>query len=75
MTARVSRGRILCVKSPTVTRFEQFLADERVAGIPSAVEVVRSDEGGKFRGNFAKLCSRHNIRPEFTTADSAKFNG
>ena len=62
-------------KSDAVTLFEQFLADERVAGIPSAVEVVRSDEGGEFRGDFAKLCRRHNIRQEFTTADSAKFNG
>ena len=28
-------------KCDAVTLFEQFLADERVAGIPSAVEVVR----------------------------------
>ena len=46
-----------------------------MAGIPSAVEVVRSNEGGEFKGDFAKLCRRHNIRQEFTTADSAKFNG
>ena len=46
-----------------------------MAGIPSAVEVVRSDEGGEFKGDFAKLCRRHNIRQEFTTGDSAKFNG
>ena len=62
-------------KSDAVTLFEQFLADERLPGIPSAVEVVRSDEGGEFKGDFAKLCRRHNIRQEFTTADSAKFNG
>ena len=62
-------------KSDTVTLFEQFLADERVAGIPSAVEVVRSDKGGEFKEDFAKLYRRHNIRQEFTTADSAKFNG
>ena len=49
-------------KSDVFTLFEQFLADERVAGIPSAVEVVRSDEGGKLIGDFAKLCRRHNIR-------------
>ena len=42
-------------------------ADERVAGNPSPVEVVRSDEGGEFKGGFAKLCRRHNIRQEFTT--------
>ena len=39
-----------------------------------AVEVVRLDEGGEFKGDFAKLCRRHNIRPEFTTTDSAKCN-
>ena len=48
--------------SDTVTLFEQFLSDERVAGIPSAVEVVRSGEGEEFKGGFAKLCRRHNIR-------------
>ena len=62
-------------KSESATRFRQFLADEHVARIPSAVEVVRSDEGGEFKGDFAKLCRRHNIRQEFTTADSTKFNG
>ena len=62
-------------KSDTVTLFEQFLADERVAGIPSAVEVVRSHKGGEIKEDFAKLYRRHSIRQEFTTADSAKFNG
>ena len=61
-------------KSDVVTLFEQFLADERVAGIPSAVEVIHPDEAGEFKGDFAKLCRRHNIRQEFTTADGAKFN-
>ena len=63
------------LKSDSVTLFEQFLADERVARIPSAVEVVRSDKGGELKEDFAKLYRRHNIRQEFTTADSAKFNG
>ena len=62
-------------KSDTVALFEQFLADERVTGTPSAVDVVRSDEGWEFKGDFTKLCRRHNIRQEFTTADSAKSNG
>ena len=62
-------------KSDAVARFEQFLADKRVAGTLSAVKVVRSDEGGEFKGDFAKLCRRQNIRQEFTTANSAKFNG
>ena len=61
-------------KSDAVALFEQFLVDERVAGTPLAVDVVRLDDGGKFKGNFAKLIRRHNIRQEFTTADSSKFN-
>ena len=61
--------------SNTFALFEKFWADERVAGTPSAVEVVRSDEGREFKGDFAKLCRRNNISQEFTTADSAKFNG
>ena len=43
-------------KSDTVALFEQFLADERAAGTPSAVEVVRLDGGGEFKEDFAKLC-------------------
>ena len=62
-------------KFDTATLFEQFLADERVAGVLSAVEVVRSDEEAEFKGDFLKLCRRHSIRQEFTTADSAEFNG
>ena len=62
-------------KSDAVALFEQFRADERVAGTPSAVEVVRTYEGGEIKGDFAKLCWRHNVRQEFTTADSAQFNG
>ena len=45
-----------------------------MARIPSAVEVIHSDEAGEFKGDFAKLCRRRNIRQEFTTADSAKYN-
>ena len=62
-------------KSDTVALFEQVLADERVAETPSAVEVVRADEGGEFKRDCDKLCRRCNIRQEFTTAGSAKFNG
>ena len=61
--------------SDTVALFEQFLADKRVVGKPSTVEVVRLDKGGEFKGGFARLCRRHNTRQKFTTADSAKFNG
>ena len=62
-------------KSDTVALFEQVWADERVPGTPSAVEVVRTDEGSEIKGEFAKLCRRHNVRQEFPTADSAQFNG
>ena len=61
--------------SDIVALFQQFLADERVAGSSLAVEVVRSDEGRQFKGDSANLCGRLNIRQEFTTADSAKING
>ena len=62
-------------KSDTVALFEQFWADERVPGTPSAVEVVRTYEGGEIKRDFAKLCRRHNVRQEFTTADIAQFSG
>ena len=57
--------------SDTVALFEQVLADERVTGTPSAVEVVRSDEGGELKGDFTKFCRRHDVRQEFTTANNA----
>ena len=62
-------------KSDTVALFEQFWVDERVAGTPSAVEVVRSDGGGEIKGDFAKLYGRHNVRQEFTTAGIVQFSG
>lgn len=37
--------------------------------------MVHSDEGGGFKADFAKLCTRHHVHQEFTTAYSAKFNG
>ena len=61
-------------KSDKLALFEQYLVDKRMAG-PSAIELVRSDEGGDSKGNFTKLCRRHSIRQEFTTDDSANFNG
>ena len=76
-TSRFTRTYVMRQKYDTVAPFEQFLADERVTGTPSAVpsvEMVRSDEGGEFKGDFAKLYW-HEIRQDFTTADSSKFNG
>ena len=62
-------------KSGTAALFEQSMADECVTGNPSAVEVVRLDEGGGFKGAFENFCRRHNIRQTFTIADSAKSSG
>ena len=45
-------------KSDTVALFEQFLADECVAGTPSAVKMIRSDEMGELKGDFVKLCRK-----------------
>ena len=61
-------------KSDTVTLFEQFWANKRVADTPAAIELVRSHEEGNCKGDFAKLFRRHIILQEFT-ADSANFNG
>ena len=36
--------------------------------------MVHLDEEREFKGDFAKLSRRHNIRQDFTTADSAKLN-
>ena len=62
-------------KSGTVALFEKFMADECVTGNPSAVEVVRLDEGGELKGGFEKFCRRHNIRQTFTIAGSSKSSG
>ena len=62
-------------KSDTVALFEQSLADKRLAGTPSAVEVVRLDEGGKFNGDFAQnsvrgtAFVRSSVRSRFRNAD------
>ena len=48
-------------KSDTFAPFEHFLVDEHVKGTSSGVEVVRSGKRGEFKGEFAKLCRRHNI--------------
>ena len=56
ITSRASCGCALCVKtSDTVALFESFLADKRLAGTPTSVDVVRSGERGKLKGDFAKL--------------------
>ena len=46
-----------------------FLASVRADGIPSLVEIVRSDNGGEFfGGKFASVCNELLIKQEFTPA-------
>ena len=46
-----------------------------MAETPLEEEEIRIDAVDGFRGDFAKLRRSHSIRQEFTTSDSAKFNG
>ena len=56
--------------------FMQYLAEYRFTGVPSPVEVVRTDDAAEFKGGaFADLCRERRIRQEFTTADSPQLNG
>ena len=53
-----------------------MLADARADGVPSKVEIVRSDKGGEFfGGEFGEVCKQHCIKQEFTNADSPQQNG
>ena len=52
------------------------MADVRADGVPSEVEIVRSDNGGEFFGSeFGEVCKQHCIKQEFTNADSPNQNG
>lgn len=64
-------------KSDATEAFKQFLADVRADGVPSTVEIVRSDGGGEFcfDGDFGDLCRDRGIKQELTTADSTEMNG
>ena len=63
-------------KSDAADAFRKFLADVRADGVPSKVEIVRSDNGGEFfGGEFGEVCKQFCIKQEFTNADSPKQNG
>ena len=52
------------------------MADARADGVPSKVEITRSDNGGEFfGGELGGVCRQHCIKQEFTNADSPKQNG
>ncbi|CAN0386005.1 unnamed protein product, partial [Laminaria digitata] len=63
-------------KSDAADAFRKLLADVRADGVPSKVEIVRSDNGGEFfGGEFGEVCKQFCIKQEFTNADSPKQNG
>ena len=63
-------------KSDAADAFRKFQADMRADGVPSKVEIVRSDNGGElFGGDFGEVCKQVCIKQEFTNADSLKQNG
>ena len=64
-------------KSNATEAFKHFLADVRADGVPSTVEIVRSDGGGEFSfdGSFGDLCRDRGIKQEFTCQDSPEMNG
>ena len=55
--------------------FRSFLANVRADGLPSLVEIVRSDNGGEFfSGEFESACNELLIKQEFTPAYSSQCN-
>ena len=66
----------LKLKSDSGNAFRKLLADARADGLPSKVEIVRSDNAGDiFSGKFREVCKQHCIKQEFTKAHSPKQNG
>ena len=66
----------LKLKLDSEDAFRKILADARADGVPSKVEIVRSDKGGEIFGSEVReVCKQHGIKKEFTNADSPKQNG
>ena len=70
--SRYSWVYLLQHKSEAADAFETFLADTRTDG---SVEIVRSDNGGEFRGRFSELCVKNRIKQELTTPQCPELNG
>ena len=63
-------------KSDAGSAFPSFLASVRADGIPSLVEIVRSDNGGEFfGGEFASVRNEVLIKQKLTPAYSPQYNG
>lgn len=58
-------------KSDAYLGVRNFLSDISADG---KVHVVRTDNGGEFRGRFSELCSEHSIRQEFSPSDCSQAN-
>ena len=55
-------------KSNAPEAFRTFLADVRADGVPSEVEIVRSDNGGEFfGGDFGYVCRQYCIKHDSPT--------
>ena len=63
-------------KSDAGSAFRSFPASVRADGIPSLVEIVRSDNGGEFIvREFASACHELLTKQEFTPAYIPQYNG
>ena len=63
-------------KSDAGSAFRSFLASVHADGVPSLVEIARSDNGGEFfGGEFASVCNKLLIKQEFPPAYSPQYNG
>ncbi|CAN0320232.1 unnamed protein product [Scytosiphon promiscuus] len=61
-------------KLDAASAFRSFLASVRADGLPSLVEIVRSDNGGEFfGGEFESMCNELLIKLEFTPAYSPQY--
>ena len=70
-----SSGSTLGEGTGAANAFWIFLAEVRADGVPSKVEIVRSDNGGEFfGGEFGEVCKQFSIKQESTNADSPKQN-
>ena len=51
------------------------MAGVRAGGVPSEVEIVRSNRGEFLGGDFGNVCRQYYIKQEFTNAKSPELNG
>ena len=62
----------LANKSEAYIGLKDFLSDVASEG---KVEVIRSDNGGEFRGRFAEVCRDNSILQQFTPPGRPEYNG